>query len=136
MTSNDLNYDDREEPQRDRRGRFRKGMSGNPNGRPPKPPAVPLSYERSFKVALGEVVPVTGLDGTVQLLTMRDLIIKTCIRNAVKAKPKDQLAMLERLARLSVLFPTEEEAEPNKDILLEEHRRILEMIERDFPELQ
>jgi hypothetical protein len=84
---------------------------------------------------LAELVPVTGPDGTAQLLALRDLLIKTLVRAAVKAKPRDQLAILERLVKLNVLVPTEAEQEPEGEIFTEEHRRIMEKMKRDFPEL-
>jgi hypothetical protein len=120
-------------PARDKCGRFASGSSGNPYGRPRKRRAPPWSLEDSFAAALAEVVAVAGADGSSQLLEMRELLIKSVVRGAVKAKPKDQLHILERLMKLNVLSEAAEDEE-DEGIFTEEDRRLLEIVRREYIE--
>ncbi len=125
-----------EKPRRDLGGRFKKGVSGNPNGRPRKPPEPLWSFERSFRRELAEQVQVSGGDGRTEKIAIRDLLIKSLLRNAVKATPKEQLAMLGGMAKLNLLFPSDEEEQGSDDSLYtEEDRRILRALSKEvFPD--
>ncbi len=116
--------------ERDPRGRFLKGTSGNPEGRPRKPPPEPWSFQGSMTAALSEVVPVTGPDGTVEHQTIRDVLIRTLVRNAVKASAKDQVLILERLLKLDALNPAPEPEVVDEVWLPEEDRRLWEIANR------
>lgn len=117
-------------PQRDDRGRFRKGSSGNPDGRPRKRPEPEWSMEESFARALAQEVTVAGLHGSKQKMPIRDLLITSAVRDAVNANGKDKIYIIERLAKLQVLRPPTPEEE--EEIFTEEDRRILQMVTREL----
>ena len=137
--SKNVSQEDWYEPQRDTRGRFLPGSTGNPSGRPRKPPKAPWSVPGALADVLRETVVVTtGQHGAVETLTFRDLLIKSLIRRALKAKPKDLLFIIERLLELGAFnTPLEEEDEyEHEEIFTEEDKRLLEMIEREvFPQI-
>lgn len=126
--------DEGAEPQRDERGRFKKGASGNPTGRPRKPPQPPWSLERSLKRELAERVPVALPDGTRQDVTMMDLIIKSVVRGAPKAKLTEQMKIFDWLAKQNVLGTFGEELDPKEELYSDEDRRLLDELSRSvFP---
>ena len=116
--------------ERDERGRFRKGKSGNPEGRPRKPLPEPWSLQGSLTAALSEVVPVTGPDGAVEHLTIRDVLIRSFVRNTAKAKPRDQVVILERLHKLDALNPAPEPEVVDEVWLSEGDRQLMEIANR------
>lgn len=117
------------EPQRDRRGRFVKGSTGNPDGRPPKRPKPPKSLAKCLAEALDREVPVND-NGVPQLLTMRELLAASLLRGTVKAKPKDMLHILERTNRLAE--SAEDEDGPEEEIFTEEDRRLLALVREEL----
>lgn len=130
MIGNELSVEDWDEPERDRRGRFRKGSSGNPLGRPPKRPDPGWSVEEAFARALAEEVPVSGPAGSQRKMALRELLVKSAVRDALKANAKEKMYIIERLTKLQFLKPSAQEEEED-EIFTEEHRRIMESIERD-----
>jgi len=138
-TSKNVSEEDWYEPQRDNRGRFLPGSTGNPSGRPRKPPKAPWSVAGALGDALRETIAVTtGQHGAVETLVLRDLLIKNLVRAALKAKAKDQMFIIERLLELGAFNATlEEEYEyEHEEIFTEEDKRLLEMIEREmFPQI-
>lgn len=121
--------EDGERPKRDERGRFAKGVSGNPAGRPRKQPELPWSIEQAFEVAFAEKITVRDRDGKPVCMPLRDLLVKTTVQDALKAKPKDKLMIVERLNKLGLLRAPIYESEPY-DIFTEEDRQFLEMVHR------
>jgi hypothetical protein len=118
------------EPKRDARGRFRRGSTGNAKGRPPKQPEVPWELQRSIAEALTEKVIVT--EGSVKIsLEMRDLLVKTLVRNAAKAKPTDLLRILGQLLTMGA-FETVPSEVKEDSIFTEEDRRLLEIIQKEI----
>lgn len=131
MTSKALeDYNEWGEPQRDKRGRFQIGASGNPHGRPRKPPRPPWSLERSLKRELAEIVPVSSPNGTAQKITVLDYIIKNVVRGAAKAKLTDQMKVFEWLAKWNILQTFGEELNPEEELYSDEDRRELEELSR------
>lgn len=119
-------------PKRDRRGRFLKGRSGNWSGRPRKAPPEDWTLQRAFASALTQRVPVNGPDGPHEM-ELRDLLVHTCVRTAVKGKLSDILRVLET-ARQHNAFEHLNDA-PEEGCFTEEHYRLLEIVEREFPQL-
>lgn len=87
---------------RDEKGRFEAGFSGNPNGRPPKPPEVPKLLGEQLADRLWEKVPSVGAHGKTRMVSAYDLIIERFIESIPNAKPKEIMAMLEWMQKLSV----------------------------------
>ena len=114
---------------RDARGCFIRGASGNPHGRPVKLPPPAWSLPASFQAALDESASLRRPDGSIESISARDLLVKSVVHNGLKAKPKDQLYLLERLSQLGALEPVPEVQERWPS---EEDRRVLEIIERNL----
>lgn len=127
-------YDEHEweDPQRDDRGRFRKGSTGNPRGRPRKQPPSPWSLEESFARALAEEVPVSGPGGT-QKMPLRDVLITSALREAVNAKGRDKFYAFERLVKMNLLKAPPEEEQDEEEIYTEEDCRIIAAMSRALP---
>ena len=115
--------DDEVQPKRDQLGRFVKGLSGNPAGRPPKTPPKPKPLANIFAAALGKEVEVNN-SGISQKMEMSELLVTTALRNALKAKPKDILHIVVEAAKIAAeAMPEEVECELTYS---EEDRRFLE----------
>ena len=87
---------------RDEKGRFQAGFSGNPNGRPPKQPEVPKLLGEQLADRLWEKVPTVGANGKTRMVSAYDLIIERFIESIPNAKPKEIMAMLAWMQKLSV----------------------------------
>lgn len=112
---------------RDANGRFLKGTSGNPLGRPRLPPAPTWTLVRALSLGLAEAVSARGADGSMQTIELRDLLVRNFLHGAVKAKPKDQLVIFDRLGQLGALEPIDA-ANDDRDPYSEEDRRVLAFI--------
>lgn len=127
------NYDDvdgeRYKPERDERGRYLKGCTGNPSGRPRKLPAHPKPLARIMADALAKEVAVKD-NGIPQTRTYLELLTETMLRGAVKAKPKEILHILLQLEKIAADAPPDEEEVEFDDIFTEEERQLLQIIER------
>lgn len=123
--------DDWAEPQRDAHGRFRKGFSGNPPGRPPKPIEQQWTLVRSIAEALDEEISVTEGSNS-RRLKMRDVVVKTLIRNLAKAKPRDAFYILSQLESLGALGPP---AAEEKEIFTEEDRLLFATVRSELSRL-
>lgn len=128
MSSETLEDEDWCEPQRDERGRFKKGFTGNPDGRPRKQPKRPKSWAKCLAEAWEMEVAVND-NGTSQLLTFRELAARSIVRAAVTAKAKDMLQIAEHLERAA---ETAADEEPEEEIFTEEDRRLIEVIRRKY----
>lgn len=128
MSKDAPDNDERYEPLRDARGRYVKGRSGNPDGRPRKQPAPPLTLGQVIARELSKQIAVND-NGTPEEMSFMEVLAATVVRQALKAKPKDQLHILERLAQLSSAAPSEDDEE---EIFTEEDRRLLEIVQREF----
>lgn len=135
MTSEILEEEDddgggeRYEPKRDARGRYVKGWTGNPSGRPRKLPAHPKPLARIMADALAKEVAVND-NGIPQTLTYLELLTETMLRAALKAKPKEMLHIILQLYKIAADAPPDEEEQEFVDIFTEEDRRFLEMVNR------
>lgn len=69
-------------PTRDRRGRWRKGVSPNPAGRPRKEPEISDADIRKFKNTLVDVT----INGEVRSLTRQEVLMHAMYEQAVKGK--------------------------------------------------
>jgi hypothetical protein len=87
---------------RDEKGRFQAGFSGNPNGRPPKQPEVPKLLGEQLADRLWEKIPAVGADGKTRMVSAYDLIVERFIESIPNAKPKEIMAMLAWMQKLSV----------------------------------
>ncbi|MEO6255496.1 MAG: DUF5681 domain-containing protein [Sphingomicrobium sp.] len=87
---------------RNEKGRWVTGFSGNRNGRPPKQPEVPKLLGQQLADRLWEKVPSVGANGKTRMVSAYDLIIDRFIESIPNAKPKEIMAMLEWMQKLSV----------------------------------
>lgn len=72
------------EDERDEAGRFRKGVSGNPDGRPrvrPKTHDLPTGNRRSFFEAMERKIPVRSANG-VKEMTAYEVILASLVNKA------------------------------------------------------
>ena len=127
MITESREEEDWNQPMRDQYGRFIKGISGNPNGRPHKAPKRPWSLAQSLAEALDETVPVSDSGGVSQM-AMRDLIVKRAVRSVANATAKQIFEILDQLDRMGALQPPDEHEE---SVFTEEDRRLLELVERE-----
>ena len=76
---------------RDAKGRFKKGSSGNPRGRPAEKRRldVPEQLARDVMNLGREVITVAGPDGP-RSITKHELVVDSIFRNAVKGKAASQ----------------------------------------------
>lgn len=87
---------------RDAKGRFQAGFSGNPNGRPLKQPEVPKLLGEQLADKLWEKAPRVGADGKTRTVSAYDLIIDRFIETIPNAKPKEIMSMLAWMHKLRV----------------------------------
>ena len=116
---------------RDKTGRFVPGASGNPLGRPRKLPAPHWTFPGALADALVELVPVRGPDGSTQLMKARDLIVKSMVHNIVKAKPIDQMSIMQKWSSTGAFDPYKNEPDP-VSIFSQEDLRLLEITRKEF----
>ncbi|WP_338243141.1 DUF5681 domain-containing protein [Aurantiacibacter hainanensis] len=88
---------------RDARGRFTKGTSGNPGGRPRKEVHPPGDLDFRLAKELARQTRWTDADGTQRKGTRFEAIAARIIDEAEQAKPKEALALLERLKALGAI---------------------------------
>jgi hypothetical protein len=79
-------------------GRFQKGRSGNPKGRP-KRVAAPADDDVREKV-LGEVV-AARIDGRVRKMTIRELVMRQLVKRCVDGDPRAIALLMQPELRLS-----------------------------------
>lgn len=112
---------------RDEKGRWEVGVSGNPNGRPPMPPEVPKLLGEQLADRLWEKVPSVGADGKTRMVSAYDLIVERFIESIPNAKPKEIMAMLEWMQKLSVFDNMRARVtNPSVSSFEEEHQRWLD----------
>lgn len=132
MMTSELDEDEGE-PQRDERGRYKKGVTGNPNGRPRKKPERPKSLAKCFAEGLVKEVALTD-KGIPHVLEYRELLIESVLRGAVKSKPKEALHILERLERFAAEAAEEEEEDECEEFFTDEDRKWLEKMQQEMRE--
>lgn len=131
MTNKALNDEDWGEPQRDERGRFVKGQTGNRWGRPRKKAAPPKSMAKCFAEGLAKEVSVND-NGIPQVMKYRELLVEAVLRGAMNSKPKEALHILERSECHAAEAAEEEVEEEYEEIFDEEDKRILEALTRNL----
>lgn len=97
---------------RDAKGRWTKGNSGNPNGRPPKEPESPKLLDELIAEKLWEKVQVTDTDGKVRMVSRYEQIVEGLVDSLVTAKPKDAVQILEFLEKRGLFHRMKIMAEP------------------------
>ena len=117
---------------------FKKGQSGNPAGRKPKPK--PVSLMEAVKLELTKLVDITE-DGKVIKVPFYSVLAKRIVADAVKNDKASRKLIMEYLAKedlqLSKKVLEEREADKNKeDLIPEENRRaIVNMLNQYYMEL-
>lgn len=117
---------------------FKKGQSGNPAGRKPKPK--PVSLMEAVKLELTKMVDITE-DGKVIKVPFYSVLAKRMVADAVKNDRASRKLIMECLAKedlqLSKKVLEEREADKNKeDLIPEENRRaIVNMLNQYYMEL-
>ena len=115
---------------------FKKGQSGNPKGRKPKP----VSLMEAVKLELTKLVDITE-DGKVIKVPFYSVLAKKIVADAVKNDKASRKLIMEYLAKedlqLSKKVLEEREADKNKeDLIPEENRRgIINMLNQYYMEL-
>lgn len=88
---------------RDKRGRFTKGTSGNPCGRPRKVTEVPKDMRFVLAEELEREAEFTDAGGKRRKGTQYEMIAARIVSEAARAKPKEALSILERLDKLGAI---------------------------------
>lgn len=92
-----------QDDRRDARGQFRKGVSGNPSGRPRKAVEVPKDMCHMLAEELERKVEFTDAGGKRRKGTHYEMICARIIAQAAEANAKDALTILERLDKLGAI---------------------------------
>lgn len=126
-----------EGPKRNRQGRFVKGSSGNPFGRPRKRPEPVPSIGELLARELRETVVVNSPEGP-QTVSMFELLAKLIVRHAVApaTKPRDCIAIHEFIERQGGFAALEADASnDNYEVFSDGDREFLARIRKEL-ELQ
>lgn len=121
--------EDWETPKRDNLGRFQKGSTGNPHGRPPKQPEEPWSLGTAFaKEFQAEVSVADG--GTTKSMMMREAFVASIVRRLTKATVREQLMAIEKLQAIGAFNPLQPSYDEENWTFTEEDRRVLEIAQK------
>lgn len=93
----------RQDNGRDAQGRFKKGVSGNPGGRPRKQVPVPKDMRFMLAEELEREVVFTDAAGHQRRGTQYEMIGARIVSEAAKGSAKEALAILERLDKLGAI---------------------------------
>lgn len=88
---------------RDKRGRFTKGVSGNPGGRPRKVTEVPKDLRFVLAEELEREAEFTDAGGRQRKGTQYEMIAARIVSEAARGSAKEALAVLERLDKLGAI---------------------------------
>ena len=77
---------------RDARGRWTKGTTGNPNGRPPKIPDLDMADVYNFSHFLTEIV----IGGEKQLMTRHEIVLLKIFDSALKGRVSNQRYLIQK----------------------------------------
>ncbi len=80
---------------RDARGRWTKGTSGNPNGRPPNVPDLNMADVYNFSHFPSEIT----IAGEKQLMTRHEIMLLKAYESALKGRVTNQKYLLEKFER-------------------------------------
>lgn len=97
---------------RDRSGRFRPGISGNPKGRSKKQPEIPRDLAEELAMHLSKKADVTGADGRKRPITRFQEIAENLVEDIKSASVKDRLVIIEELQKMGVFEWTRYLAQP------------------------
>jgi hypothetical protein len=108
---------------RDAHGRFIKGHSGNPRGRPRKEPEMPKLLDEVLAEKLLHKQPVSDADGKVRMVSAYDRIIDSLIESLTTAKPREKMQILQWLETREVFNHMREMTEDPWDSLSHHQHR-------------
>lgn len=119
---------------REESGRFRKGVSGNPAGRPRKKPKPVRSLGQMLADELMREVTFEVADGTKRKGTQYEMICANIIANLKVAKPKEAIAVLKEFEELGVLEDVMGQQDRGLAVLQKESRDFLKRMRNTMPE--
>ncbi|MGE3150510.1 MAG: DUF5681 domain-containing protein [Pseudorhodoplanes sp.] len=94
--------DDDDGPERNEKGQWLPGTSGNPLGRPPKQVSPPKSLVEEFAEALSRPVSITTAQGISKTVPFKSALIQKIVAEFTKLPAKEMIQVLEKLAKLGV----------------------------------
>jgi hypothetical protein len=94
--------DDGEEPERNEKGQWLPGTSGNPAGRPPKPIVPPKSFAEEVADALLQPVSVKTANGVSKIVPIKTALIQKLVVALANLPAKELIQALEKFLKFGV----------------------------------
>lgn len=108
------------EEQRNERGQWRAGVSGNRNGRRRKKAALPKSLTDHLADAMMEKIPLINCDGKQEMVPAHEAVARQLVRSLPSLKPKDLIAAMRWMDGLHVYDEMRKRAGNWSDVLTPE----------------